>query len=87
MKIWIDLKIEEWRHWNKDLRNVSIIPPQIQVGKMLEYCNGDINEARKLIKYEQSQDTLMGSFSGDPYWINVEMILLENIVHDLIIGD
>jgi len=87
VRSWIDIKIEEWRSWKKEWLRATIVPPHIQVGKVLEHCNGDIDRARRLIEYEQRQDALMDFQPADPYWINVERVLLENIVHEIIIGD
>ena len=87
MSTWIDSKIKEWKEWKEIPNRISIIPPSIQAGKVLEFTNGDTDRALELIRRNGIFDAALESFADDTYWHKVERVILENIVHDMILEE
>ena len=87
MSGWVDDKIKEWKEWKGIPNRVSIIPPSIQVGKVLEFTCGNIDRALDMVRRNGVFDAEIESFANDTYWYQVERVILENIVHEAIISE
>lgn len=66
MSTWIQQEIAKWNEWlndpNVDWTSDShrVIPPDLQIGKILNYTKGSIHEARRFIMQQCE--------NGEGYW-------------------
>lgn len=67
---WIEQAIYDWKHYVKyeQHSNRIILPPAFQVGKALEFHDGDPVRARKFLADQIMYDSNLASFSSDGYW-------------------
>lgn len=86
---WVEERIGEWRAYKAQYeytRAIALIPEDIQVGKVLDLVNGDIDEAKRFIRLQHVQDQSMLS-SMDHYWVRVLRLLEEQLVNSIIVGE
>ena len=92
MMSWIAREIELWTKYRDTIQEASLIPWQAQVGKLLMYTDGDVDEAISQAKYQirEEHDLPHGltlDLTAVQYWQNVIDYLMKRHVNDLILGE
>lgn len=82
---WIDQQIKKWQDWSVLQHNrVSMIPPHIQVGKVLE-THPSIDDAIRFVAMNATVDQESVVFN-DSYWFKVHNILLSYKIRCILEG-